>query len=497
MRGANPSPLFASVLIANRGEIAVRIARTLRRLGIRSVLACHRSDATSPAARVVDEATTLPGDDPIAAYLDVGAIVEAARRTGSQAVHPGYGFLSENAEFAEKLWAEGLVFIGPSPEVMRLMGDKIASRAFVAAEGYRVSTSVVEDPAPSTFAERARELGFPLLIKASAGGGGKGLQIVRAERALPDAIAFARSEARRYFGDGRLYAERFVERPRHIEVQVLADRHGACVHLFERECSIQRRFQKLVEECPAPGLDPELRRAIHREAVGIARAANYEGAGTVEFLLSADGEFWFLEMNTRLQVEHPVTELVTGLDLVEQQIRVAMGERLSFSQDEVVASGAAIECRICAEAPDQEFRPATGTLRIVREPSGDGIRFDSGVAEGVAVTASFDPMLAKLVAHGVERSAAIDRMRDALGRTILLGVTNNIDYLARVVDHAAFRNGSLHTGFLAVHAHELLQRADEPLERAAIAAAALSHRGFLDAVRAVPALHAAIGPWRN
>lgn len=489
--------VFESVMIANRGEIAVRIARTLQRMGIRSLLACHPIDRASPAARMVDAVIPLEADDPLSAYLDAAQIAQVASRAGAAAVHPGYGFLAENGAFADEVTKSGLTFIGPSPKVIGLMGDKVASRAFVAAHGGHISASVQEDEHSETFQTRALSLGFPLLIKASAGGGGKGMHIVRAPEGLKPAIERARNEAVRFFGDGRVYAERYVERPRHIEVQVLADRHGRCVHLFDRECSIQRRFQKLIEESPAPGLPSALREAMHSEAVAIASAADYEGAGTVEFLLAPDGSFSFLEMNTRLQVEHPVTELVTGIDLVEQQIRIAAGQPMSFDPARVESRGHAIESRVCAEVPEQGFRPETGTVLLLREPGGEGIRFDCGVAEGSVVGTAFDPMLAKLIAHGANREQAIERIHAALQRLVLLGVATNAAYLARVVDHPAFHQAALHTGFLAEQESDLAVPVDEGTLRVAIAAAALSHRGFVDAVRAVPPLHAAIGYWRN
>jgi len=488
---------FDRLLIANRGEIALRIARTARALGVRSVLACHPVDAGSPAARFVDEVAWLEGDEPVAAHLDAGQIVALGRRHGADAVHPGYGFLAENADFALAVTRAGLAFVGPSPEVIRLMGDKVASRAFVAEQGFRLSPSAVEEEEPASFSRRARELGTPLLVKASAGGGGKGMHIVREPAALDDAIERARREAERYFGDGRLYAERYVERPRHVEVQVLGDARGACLHLFERECSIQRRFQKLVEEAPAPGLDPDLREELLREAVGIANACGYQGAGTVEFIVAQDGSFSFLEMNTRLQVEHPVTELVTGVDLVAAQLAVAAGEPHGIDPEALVLRGHAVETRICAEEPEADFRPATGTLRLVREPSGEGVRFDSGVAEGSAVTPAFDPMLAKLAVHGGDRDEAVARARRALRETVLLGVATNAAYLERVLGHAAFARGELHTGFVSDHAQDLQAPDDPALRRDVVAAAALASRAFVEDVERVPALHAAMGGWRN
>jgi acetyl-CoA/propionyl-CoA carboxylase biotin carboxyl carrier protein len=347
---------FDSVLVANRGEIAVRIIRTVRALGLRSLVVFHDVDAETPAVAMADEAIRIDGPTPVAAYLDGTQILQAAKRAGAGAIHPGYGFLSENATFARATAAAGLIFVGPTPEAIDLMGDKIRARDFVAARGFPVAPSATEDDDPDTFLARARAIGMPLLVKPSAGGGGKGMRIVRDLAELAPAVAQARGEARRYFGDGRLYAERYVERPRHIEVQVLGDAHGNVVHLFERECSVQRRFQKIIEETPSTALTPALRARICDTAAGIARAAEYRNAGTVEFILG-DGEFYFLEMNTRLQVEHPVTEMTTGLDLVAEQLHVAAGRPLPFTQTDLRSTGHAIELRLYAEAPDRG-RPA-------------------------------------------------------------------------------------------------------------------------------------------
>ncbi len=486
------------VLIANRGEIAVRVARTLRRLGIASAAVVHREDAESLAAQAVDEVCPIEGETPVAAYLDANQIIEAAKSVGADAIHPGYGFLAENADFAEAISAAGIRFIGPTPAAIRLMGDKIESRRFVHQAGYPLTPSAVEEEDPASFVDRATQIGFPLLIKASAGGGGKGMQIVHAANELERAIELARSEAMRYFNDGRIYAERYVESPRHIEVQILADHHGNVVHLGERDCSIQRRFQKLIEETPAPNLSTELRSAICDQAVGIARSANYRNAGTVEFVLAPDGKFYFLEMNTRLQVEHPVTEMVTGIDLVEAQVRIAAGEPLGFDQSQVQFSGASIECRICAEDADQDFRPAVGDLLMVRPAQGEGIRFDGGIKEGQSVTSSFDPMLAKLIVHAANREAAIDLIRHALRKTIILGCTTNTAYLERILAQEDFRAGKVETGFIPAHAEALALTPVEGEERRAVlAAAALVNRDFLERVEAVPEPYASMGAWQN
>jgi len=491
-------PGLSKVLIANRGEIAVRVARTLKRLGLASAAVVHREDVGSPAARAVDECCEIEGSTPVAAYLDGEQILRAAQQAGADAIHPGYGFLAENADFAAAVEDAGLRLVGPGPGVMRLMGDKIGSRNFVRERGFRVAPSAAEEDEPATFLERAKQVGFPLLIKASAGGGGKGMHIVREQGALARAADLARSEAERYFGDPRIYAERYIEQPRHIEVQVLADAHGHCLHLFERECSIQRRFQKLVEECPAPALPSPLGELICEEAVGIASAAGYTNAGTVEFVLAPDGEFYFLEMNTRLQVEHPVTEMVTGVDLVEEQLRVVAGEALRFTQAEIARSGWAIECRICAEDASQDFVPAVGELLLVRPPEGPGIRFDSGIATGQEVTTAFDPMLAKLIAHGATREEAIERARRALRGTVILGVTVNTSFLDRVLGHADFAAGAIHTGFIPDHAAALREPGATAADRTLLlSAAALANRDFRDRVAAVPEPHASIGHWRN
>ena len=484
------------LFIANRAEIALRIVRTARRLGIATVVPWHAQDRHGPALAEADESVQVFGSPPVSAWLDAAGMIRAAIESGCDALHPGYGFLSENAAVARAVAEAGLVFVGPGAAAIELMGDKISARHFAVKHGVPVTPSADEADDPATFAERARAVGFPLLIKGAAGGGGKGMQIVRDPAALADAITTARSESQRYFGDGRLFAERFVERPRHIEVQVFGDTQGHVIHLGERECSIQRRFQKLIEESPAPGLGPGLRERICEAAVRLARHAGYVNAGTVECIVSPEGDFFFLEMNTRLQVEHPVTELVTGLDLVELQLRVAQGEPLPLTQADVRWQGHAIECRLLAEDADAGFVPDTGQVRLLRTPQGPGIRFDGGVTEGAPVTADFDSMLAKLIAHGATRSLAISRARQALADTVMLGVTLNADYLSRVLAHPAFAAGETDTGFLDRHRDALKPATLTDAERQlllAVAARALHE----PAARALPQPHAAMGAWRN
>jgi len=489
---------FRKILIANRGEIVCRIARTLRELGIASVAVHHRVEAGGRHARAADEAVEITGATPVAAHLDGPQIVAAALAAGADAIHPGYGFLSENAGFARLVAEAGLAFIGPGAEVIALMGDKISARDFARAHGVPVAPSVVPSADLGGFAEAAERIGFPLLIKAAAGGGGKGMSIVRSAAGLAEAARIASSEAQRYFGDGRVYAEAYLERPRHIEVQVLGDGEGGAIHLFERECSVQRRFQKIIEEAPAANLPAPLRAEICAAAVRLAAAAQYKNAGTVEFILGADGRFFFLEMNTRLQVEHPVTEMITGVDLVRAQIAIAAGHGLPFAQDAVVARGSAIEVRICAEDPERDFMPETGAIAYLGVPEAPWLRFESALEAGQKVTADFDPMLAKLVAQGADRGEAIDRAIAALGELAILGVRVNADYCARILAHPAFRAGALHTGFLAEHAAALAAGEPDPASAdKALIAAALGFREFHDAVFGTPEPYATMGRWRN
>ena len=486
------------ILIANRGEIACRIQRTARALGLKTTAVYHFADRQAPHVAAADAAVELHAEVPTAAYLDVTQLLAAAQQTDADAVHPGYGFLAENARFAAAVEGAGLRFIGPQPNVIELMGDKLRAREFAIAHGIPVAPSCAQEGSMEAFVADASALGFPLLIKAAAGGGGKGMSIVHHADEFAARAELAASEALRYFADGRIYAERYIERPRHIEVQVLGDGRGKVVHLYERECSIQRRFQKIIEESPAPNLPPALRDEICEAAVKLASAAQYRNAGTVEFILAPDGTFYFLEMNTRLQVEHPVTEFVTGIDLVEAQIRIANGEPLWIAQSEVTQSGHAMECRVCAEQPAHDFRPATGTVRLLRVPEAPDLRFDSGIREGLAVSAAFDSMLAKLVCHGPDREAAITRMRDALAAIVLLGVDSNLDYLAQIFAHPEFIAARLHTGFVVEHAASLLPKALSPDDRAVVLlAAALADDGFRRMAYAIPEPYASIGHWRN
>jgi acetyl/propionyl-CoA carboxylase alpha subunit len=497
--GRSPSPLpFRKVLIANRGEIACRIMRTLDELGIASVAIHHAVESRARHVRMAGEAVEITGETPVAAHLDGAQIIAAARQTGADAIHPGYGFLSENAGFAAAVAAAGLIFIGPDAETIALMGDKISAREFARAHDVPVAPSVMPTGDVGAFAKAAAAIGFPLLIKAAAGGGGKGMSIVRSEGELAEAARIASSEALRYFGDGRVYAELYVERPRHIEVQVLGDGEGGAIHLFERECSVQRRFQKIIEEAPAANLAPALRERMCAAAVRLTAAAKYKNAGTVEFILGADGRFFFLEMNTRLQVEHPVTEMITGLDLVRVQLEIAAGLGLPLDQEQVVADGHAIECRICAEDPAHGFMPETGVIRYLSAPEAPFLRFENALDQGQRVTTDFDPMLGKLVAHGADRPQAIARSLAALRELALLGVGTNIDYLARVIDHPAFRRGDLHTAFVDEHAEALRAVApDAKTLDAALIVAALGLKEFRDLAFGVPEPHASMGGWRN
>jgi acetyl-CoA carboxylase biotin carboxylase subunit len=443
--------MFKKILIANRGEIAVRVLRACRELDISPVAVYSEADAAALHVRLADEAYLLGPAPSAESYLRIDRVVEAALKSGAEAIHPGYGFLAENASFARAVNEAGLVFIGPSPEAMELMGSKTSARRAAEAAGAPVVPGT-NDALESL--EEAREtaarVGYPVMLKAAAGGGGKGMRLVGNESELPSAFDTARSEAASAFGDSSVYIEKAVERPRHIEIQVFADAHGHTVHLGERECSIQRRHQKVIEECPSPINDPALREAMGAAAVRIASAASYVGAGTVEFLVSdVTRDFYFLEMNTRLQVEHPVTELVTGLDLVREQIRVAAGLPLSFTQDEVRLTGHAVECRVYAEDPGQNFMPSPGRITSLRAPAGPGVRDDGGVYEGAEVSIHYDPLISKLATWGRTRDEAIERMRRALDEYTVGGIKTTLPFFREVMRDAEFVAGRLDTAFIS------------------------------------------------
>ncbi|OLO33201.1 acetyl/propionyl-CoA carboxylase subuit alpha [Streptomyces sp. MNU77] len=451
--------MFDTVLVANRGEIAVRVIRTLRELGVRSVAVFSDADADARHVREADTAVRIGPPPASESYLSVPALLEAARRTGAQAVHPGYGFLAENAGFAQACADAGLVFIGPPASAISLMGDKIRAKETVAAYGVPVvpgsSGSGLTD---AQLEEAAREIGTPVLLKPSAGGGGKGMRLVRDAAVLAEEIAAARREARASFGDDTLLVERWIDRPRHIEIQVLADAHGNVLHLGERECSLQRRHQKIIEEAPSVLLDPATRAAMGEAAVQAARSCGYVGAGTVEFIVPGNdpSSYYFMEMNTRLQVEHPVTELITGLDLVEWQLRVASGEQLPYAQQDITLTGWAIEARVCAEDPSRGFLPSGGTVLALREPQGGGVRTDSGLSEGVPVGSLYDPMLSKVIAYGPDRATALRKLRAALADTVILGVPTNAGFLRRLLAHPDVVSGDLDTGLVEREAEGLV-----------------------------------------
>jgi len=446
--------MFGKILIANRGEIACRIIKTARRMGIATVAVYSDADARALHVDMADEAVHIGPAPSAQSYLVIDRIIEACRRTGAEAVHPGYGFLAERAAFPEALAASGIVFIGPNPAAIEAMGDKIESKRAAARAG--VSTvpghlGVIADEDEAV--QIAGEIGYPVMIKASAGGGGKGMRVAHSDAEVRDGFVRARSEALSSFGDDRVFIEKFIIDPRHIEIQVLGDKHGNVIHLGERECSIQRRNQKVVEEAPSPLLDAATRARMGAEAVALAKAVNYDSAGTVEFVAGQDRSFFFLEMNTRLQVEHPVTELVTGIDLVEQMIRVAAGERLSLAQDDVRLNGWAVESRIYAEDPYRSFLPSTGRLTRYRPPpeetrSGITVRNDTGVYEGGEISIYYDPMIAKLCTHAPDRLAAIRAMGDALDGFFIEGIRHNVPFLASIMDNARWRSGALSTGFI-------------------------------------------------
>ncbi|MGC6536801.1 MAG: acetyl/propionyl/methylcrotonyl-CoA carboxylase subunit alpha [Candidatus Puniceispirillaceae bacterium] len=442
--------MFKKILIANRGEIARRVMKTAKAMGIQTVAVYSDADAGTPHVKMADEAYHIGASPSSESYLRGDVIIDVALKSGAEAIHPGFGFLSENSGFVSAVEKAGLVFIGPAPHAIEVMGDKIESKKLAVKAG--VSTVPGTADAVSDIAEAkkaAAEIGYPVMVKASAGGGGKGMRVIEDEASLADGMSAAMNEARNAFGDDRVFIEKFVVKPRHIEIQLLADGKGGAVYLGERECSIQRRHQKVLEEAPSPFISAETRQAMGEQAVALAKAVNYRSAGTVEFIVGANQDFYFLEMNTRLQVEHPVTELVYGLDLVEWMIRIAAGEALSLTQDAIKPNGWAMEARLYAEDPERDFLPSIGQLLRYREPQGEGVRVDSGVEEGGAISMFYDPMIAKLIAYGPDRQTAIDRLHTALDHYEVKGIQSNRQFLSAVLEHEVYRSGDITTGFIA------------------------------------------------
>jgi acetyl-CoA carboxylase biotin carboxylase subunit len=443
-----PEPPFEKVLIANRGEIAVRVIRACRELGVRSVAVYSDVDRNALHVRYADEAYPCGPAPARESYLDAERILRIARESGAQAIHPGYGFMSENAAFAQACADAGIVFIGPRPDTIEAMGDKVIARQRMQAAGVSLVPGTTEKLTDEEAIAFSKEIGIPVMVKATAGGGGKGMRLVRDEAELEMSIQRARSEARASFGDDSIYVEKFIEEPRHIEIQILGDSHGNAIHLFERECSIQRRHQKVIEEAPANRMPAALREEMGQAAVAAAKAVRYEGAGTCEFLVDAKFDFYFLEMNTRVQVEHPVTEMVTNVDIVKTGIRIAAGEPIGIAQEDVSLNGWAIEARIYAEDPEQNFRPSPGEVLVYRPPGGPGVRNDSGVFPGATVTVHYDPMISKLITWGRDRSEAIARMRRALKEFVVKGIKTSIPFHRTVMQHPKFLEGHYDTSFI-------------------------------------------------
>jgi acetyl-CoA carboxylase biotin carboxylase subunit len=484
-----------TLLVANRGEIAVRVIRACREAGMRTVAVFSEADRDALHVRLADEAHPIGPPPAGQSYLLIDRLVEVARASGADAVHPGYGFLAENADFAAACQAAGLTFVGPPADAIRAMGDKTAARRAADACGVPTVPGTREPVGTDEEAARAaRELGYPVMLKAALGGGGKGMRLCAGPGELAAALRLARSEAVSAFGDSAVYLEKAIGAPRHVEIQVLADAHGRVLHLGERECSIQRRHQKLIEEAPSPAVDAALRSRMGEAACRLVASVGYRNAGTVEFLLDADGRFYFLEVNARLQVEHPVTELCTGIDLVQEQLRLATGEPLGYSQEAVVARGHAIECRISAEDPDAQFRPSPGRITAWRPPAGPWVRLDAGVYEGAEVPIHYDPLMAKLIVWGRDRGEAIRRMTRALAEFGVAGVRTTIPFHRRVMGHPDFVAGRLSTAFVAEVSRTGSRRAEPARRRVAIAAAAI--RAYREAARpAAPAAAAGASPW--
>lgn len=465
------------LLVANRGEIALRIMRTAREEGIPTVAIFSEADQQSPHVLYADEAVCVGPPQSSQSYLKIDNIIKACKQTGANAVHPGYGFLSENAAFAQRIADEGLIFVGPSPQAIETMGSKLAAKAAVKKYGVPLVPGTEKPVTDITEAKAAaKAIGYPILIKASAGGGGKGMRIVEEERDFEEQMERAVSEATSAFGDGSVFIEKFIVGPKHIEIQILGDQHGNILHLFERECSIQRRYQKVIEEAPSPIMTEQVRQAMGEAAIGVAKACNYVGAGTVEFVMGQDMQFYFLEMNTRLQVEHPVTEMISGIDLVKQQLLIAQGEAISFQQEDLTINGHALEVRVYAEDPANNFLPDTGKLQTYRRPQGPGIRVDDGFEEGMQIPVFYDPMIAKLIVHAEDRDTAISRMLRAIHEYEITGVETTLDFCRFVMQHEAFTSGRFDTKFVDQHFDAALfaeQKKDEELER--IAAFVASH----------------------
>ncbi len=452
--------MIKKILVANRGEIAMRVMRTCRDMGIQSVAVFSDADRSSMHVRYADEAYHIGPGPSNQSYLDMDKIFAVTKESGADAIHPGYGFLSENADFSDRCKSEGIVFIGPSSEVISVMGDKISSREKMMESGVPVVPGINKNLSDDEALEAINEIGLPVMLKASAGGGGKGMRLVRNEKDIVSFLRAARSEAKSAFGDDTVYVEKFIESPHHIEFQILADSLGNVLHVCERECSVQRRHQKVVEETPSPLMTPDKREEMGRHAIAAAQSVGYEGAGTVEFLMDNDRNYYFLEMNTRLQVEHPITEIVTGVDLVKEQINIANGLPISFKQEEVVQHGHAIECRIYAEDPENDFMPSPGKILHLTEPMGFGVRLDGYVYEGYEIPIYYDPMVSKLITWGLTREDAIHRMKRALHEYKITGIKTSIPFLEKIMDTEEFQSGSYDTGFIEKNSEELFTKQD-------------------------------------
>jgi acetyl-CoA carboxylase, biotin carboxylase subunit len=489
---------FSRILVANRGEIALRIMRSAREMGIATVAVYSDADRNAPHVRFADQAVRIGSAASSDSYLAQDKIIEAALCTGAQAIHPGYGFLSENAAFVRNVEKRGLVFIGPSAAAMELMGSKLAAKQAAKQQQIPLVPGTEEALSdPDEAIEIARRIGYPLLIKASAGGGGKGMRIVHEPSQLAERMKMAMSEATSAFGDGSVFIERYIASPRHIEIQVLGDHHGNIVHLFERECSVQRRHQKIIEEAPSSVLTDDLRKQMGKCAVDVAKTCNYTGAGTVEFLFDEDNNFYFLEMNTRLQVEHPVTEFITGIDLVKEQIRVAMGMPLSFTQEEIKMRGHAVEVRVYAEDPANDFLPDIGKLRQYIRPQGPGIRVDDGYEEGMDIPIYYDPMIAKLIAFGNNREEALQRMTRAIDEYIITGPETTLQFCRFVINHPAFRSGDFDTHFVSKYYDEWIHAGNSETEAIAATAAGLIINSLKPSATVINKNDASSSSWRS